>query len=572
MNGVWQLVREGLRLFTNWGRLVLWLYGFSLVLLAALDAAALFLLARVFNLGSTAGSSQIVVDTTATSLLLILLFFCLRSALSSVAIYIALRQGAHEEVLIGQRALATLINPRTQTSSDGLSDFHNSVDRGPKELVLIIFHAITVPCEALTGVAIIAALVIFQPLTAFMALVYFVVVAIAQQLLLSQRSTNVGEALVQYTNSVYQSLADIQGLRRILSVNSAASALSAITTARAQLTRARALQTFIATLPRYFLELVLAVGLLVVGGATYLVSGAPAALAATTLFVAAGFRLLPIVNRIQSLTLAILAYAPTAQLALRHYATVLAPVYPPPIGPRNVVELHGVSFTYDDSSSPEGLAHDVLQNVSLDLEHGKQYALVGPSGAGKTTLVDLLLGLHVAQTGSMHMSPALRSAYVPQDAYIASLPLRHNVALHWSDHNIDNERVATALQHAGLQDFLARITDDTPLDANALSGGQKQRIGLARALYADANFLVLDEVTSALDVETEQQIYATINALRGVATVVIVAHRLSTVQRADKVFYLDNGAIAGSGTFFELSSTLPAFRRQIELSQIDTSN
>ena len=170
------------------------------------------------------------------------------------------------------------------------------------------------------------------------------------------------------------------------------------------------------------------------------------------------------------------------------------------------------------------------------------------------------------------MSPALRSAYVPQDTYIASLPLRHNVALHWSDLDINNERVTTALRRAGLQDFLARITDDTPLDASALSGGQKQRIGLARALYTDANFLVLDEVTSALDVETEQQIYATINSLRGVATVVIVAHRLSTVQRADKVFYLDNGAIAGSGTFFELSSTLPAFRRQIELSQIDTSN
>ena len=174
MNGVWQLVREGLRLFTRRGRLVLLFYGVSLVLLAALDAAALFLLARVFNLGSNAGSSQIVVDTTATTLLLILMLFCLRSALSSVATYIALRQGANEEVLIGQRALATLINPRTQTSSDGLSDFHNSVDRGPEKTVLVVFHAITVPCEALTGVAIIAALVIFQPLTAFMALVYFV--------------------------------------------------------------------------------------------------------------------------------------------------------------------------------------------------------------------------------------------------------------------------------------------------------------------------------------------------------------------------------------------------------------
>ena len=102
-----------------------------------------------------------------------------------------------------------------------------------------------------------------------------------------------------------------------------------------------------------------------------------------------------------------------------------------------------------------------------------------------------------------------------------------------------------------------------------MSGGQKQRIGLARAFYLGANFVVLDEVTSALDMDTERVIYNAVNALRGQATVVIIAHRLSTVQRADQVFYLDNGTLAGAGTFAELSQSLPAFRRQIELSQID---
>ena len=101
-----------------------------------------------------------------------------------------------------------------------------------------------------------------------------------------------------------------------------------------------------------------------------------------------------------------------------------------------------------------------------------------------------------------------------------------------------------------------------------LSGGQKQRISLARALYANANFLVLDEVTSALDMDTERQIYETIDSLRGNATVVIVAHRLSTVQRADEVIYLTDGKVAGKGSFAHLMSELPAFRRQVELSQI----
>jgi len=569
MRETWQLVREGLQLFTRLGRVVLALYGVSLVFLAALDAAALFLLARVFNFGSIGGSSQIVVNTTATSLLLILLLFFLRSALSSVMTYVALKQGAHEETLIGDRALTTLINPRTQLSGDGLGDFYNSVDRGPKELVLVIFHAVTVPCEALTAVAIVAALVIYQPVTAFVALLYFVVVAVIQQLLLSKRSSIIGEALVSHVNSVYQSLADIQGLREILLSDSIASVLEKTTHRRRQLTQARAMQTFVSTLPRYFLEVILAVGLLAVGGFTYIFSGPPSALAATSLFVAAGFRLLPIVNRIQALNLAILAYGPTARLALRRYHTVPAPTYSAPLDSRNVVELQDVSFTYTTSSCETEPASDVLRQISLNLQKGKQYALVGPSGAGKTTLINLLLGLLIAQTGSVRLSPTIRMAYVPQETFIASIPLRNNVALRWSEDQIQRERVVIALKRAGLHDFLARIDDDTPLDPNALSGGQKQRIGLARALYADANLFVFDEVTSSLDVETEKRVYETINGLRNQATVVIIAHRLSTVQRADKVFYLDNGTIVGSGTFAELSASLSSFRHQIELSQID---
>ena len=569
MRDVWSLVRDGLRLFTRRGRIVLALYGVSLVLLAALDAAALFLLARVFNLGELPGSSQIVVNTTATSLLLILLLFCLRSILSTVSTYVALRQGATEETRLGERALTTLMNPRTRLSSDGLGDFHNSVDRGPKELVLVIFHAVTIPCEALTAVAILGALVVYQPLTALVALIYFAVVAAIQQLALSRRSTVIGEELVTQTNHVYQFLADGRGLRRILNDDSAFDILRAAAQLRSRLTRARALQTFVATLPRYFLEVVLAVGLLVVGGTTYLVSGPPAALAATSLFVAAGFRLLPIVNRIQALTLAILACAPTAQLALTRFTTVPTPSFPAPHDDNNAIELDRVSFTYAPRSQFDLSSAHVLNEVSITFRRGGQYAIVGPSGAGKTTLVDLLLGLNVPQQGVVRVSPTIRTAYVPQDTHIAGIPLRNNVALQWSDQGIHRDQVRAVLIQAGLPDFAERVDDDTPLDTTTLSGGQKQRIGLARALYADANFFVLDEVTSALDMETERQIYETIDSLRGTATVVIVAHRLSTVQRADEVIYLNEGTVAGKGSFAHLMSELPAFRRQVELSQID---
>lgn len=568
MRDVWSLVSEGLRLFTRRGRIILAFYGISLICLAALDAAALFLLARVLNLGELTGSSQIVVNTTASSLLLILFLFCLRSILSTVSTYVALRQGATEETLLGERALTTLMNPRTKLSSDGLGDFYNSVDRGPKELVLVIFHAITVPCEALTAVAILGALIVYQPLTAIVALIYFAVITAIQQRVLSQRSTVIGEELVTRTNHVYQLLADGRGLRHILSGDSASDILLAAAQLRSRLTRVRALQTLVATLPRYFLEIVLAVGLLVVGGTTYLVSGPPAALAATSLFIAAAFRLLPIVNRIQALTLAILAYVPTARLALARFVTVLTPSFPTPHDEDNAIELARISFTYAPPSCTDVATANVLHCVSLNLRRGGQYAIVGPSGAGKTTLVELLLGLNVPQEGAVRVAGDIRTAYVPQDTHVAGIPLRNNVALRWSDQGLHRDRVYAALMQAGLPDFTARIDDDTPLDATALSGGQKQRISLARALYANANFLVLDEVTSALDMDTERQIYETINSLRGTTTVVIVAHRLSTVQRADEVIYLTDGRVAGKGSFARLMSELPAFRRQVELSQI----
>ena len=562
MTDTWSLVRNGLRLFSRRGQAVFAIYGVSLMLIASLDAVALFFLARLVSFSDLDQFSLNSINASVASVLFVLLLFCLRSVLSTVITYVALRQGAFEEYLIGERALKTLMDPLTRLSSDGLGDFHNSVDRGPKELVLITFHAVTIPCEAFTALAIVGALVAYQPLTALIAFAYFASVAGLQQLLLSGRSTAVGEATTRSTDRVYQLLLDIRGLRRILGKASAEDFLLAARDARIQLTRARAMQTFVATLPRYFLEIVLALGLLVIGGTTYLVSGSPAALAATSLFVAAGFRLLPIVNRIQALSLSILAFAPTARLALARFPTVARPKNEVPSDPQLVGELENVSFTYPSAPFP------ALRSVSLRLVEGRQYAIVGASGAGKTTLVDLLLGLHVPQEGIVRWRQDIVTAYVPQDTHIAAASLASNVALSWNHASIDIGRVRSALRQVQLEEFIPLLMGSEALVGDQISGGQRQRLGLARAIFRNANFIVLDEVTSSLDVETERSIYEVIDSLRGSVTVVIVAHRLATIQRADTVFYLDHGQLLESGTFVELSEKLPRFRRQIELSQI----
>jgi ATP-binding cassette subfamily C protein len=229
---------------------------------------------------------------------------------------------------------------------------------------------------------------------------------------------------------------------------------------------------------------------------------------------------------------------------------------------KNALEMQGVNFGYSDSG---GL---VLRDINLCLEKDKQYAIVGPSGSGKTTLVDIFLGLLQPTSGSIQRDKRSVSAYVPQETHIAYMSLAENVALAWNRADVDLHRVKLALKRARLQEFWPRINDPTPLLNESLSGGQKQRIGLARAFYSGADFIVLDEVTSALDAETERDIVEQIYELRGDVTAVIVAHRLSTVRHADHVFYLEDGRLIGSDTFQALADTLPQFRQQIEFGQI----
>ena len=235
--------------------------------------------------------------------------------------------------------------------------------------------------------------------------------------------------------------------------------------------------------------------------------------------------------------------------------------------------IKDISLTYPNKMVP------AIAKVSLTIPAGTSVAIVGPSGAGKTTLIDVLLGVLNPDTGSVSVSgvpPLLAVAtwpgsvsYVPQDVAIVSGTIRENIALGYPLEEATDELVMNALKVAHLDEFVASLPHGINTQVGErgarISGGQRQRLGIARAMFTRPHLLVLDEATSSLDGETEASISDAIHALRGSTTVVIIAHRLSTVRNTDKVVYLSNGTVLATGTFEEVRTAVPDFDNQAKI-------
>ena len=238
--------------------------------------------------------------------------------------------------------------------------------------------------------------------------------------------------------------------------------------------------------------------------------------------------------------------------------------------PRREICLRDVSFRYE-ADRPQAAS-----GVTLRIPAGAAVGFVGANGSGKTTLVDLMAGLLVPETGQIQIDGIVlddsnraawqsRIAYVPQNIFLLDATIAQNVALGIADAAVNRERLLKAANLAQLDEFVGTLADgyDHMVGERGarLSGGQRQRIGIARALYTNASVLILDEATNALDGLTEQELMATILKLRGRYTIILIAHRLSSVRTCDVIFEFDRGILAGSGPYGELLSKSESFRR-----------
>lgn len=247
----------------------------------------------------------------------------------------------------------------------------------------------------------------------------------------------------------------------------------------------------------------------------------------------------------------------------------LAQPRPAPLALADSIELDGVSFRYAQTGA------DAVQGVSLRIPRGARVGFMGETGCGKSTLVDLIMGLLVPTSGCIRVDgvpitgPLVRAwqstiAHVPQSIFLADASVAENIAFGVEPHAIDLQRMKAAAQRARIADFIegrsegyAQVVGERGV---RLSGGQRQRIGIARALYKQSALLVLDEATSALDSATEQAIMEAVKSLDDGLTILMIAHRLSTLKDCDIIFRLENGCLAAQGTYDEMVGSSPLSR------------
>ena len=434
-----------------------------------------------------------------------------------------------------------------------------------------------------------------DPWATLVAVLYFGLIAVVMQYFVGSLLTKAGQISTEGTVVANTAISDLLSVfRELLVLGKRGKYIDGIYKARADAANSAANQYYLSGMPRYIIEAALLVGVALFVLAQAL--GGDIVKSATTIgvFLSGGFRLTAALLPLQNALMTINSVLPSARTAHEILAldkgrdgTVQLKNTPKAEAPESHerfkfnssigIVFRDVSFSYPDANEP------ALKNASFEVEPGTQVALMGPSGAGKSTIADLLCAVLTPTSGTIVRSDSTnvadgfgvlgRISYVPQSPGLVSGTILDNVALAESRDEANREQALEALKLANLAELISGLPDglDTPLGKlqDGLSGGQMQRLGLARAMYTKPGLLIMDEATSALDAESEAEIQKVLDSMRGNVTVVLIAHRLNTIQHADKVILVEDGLVKDSGTFKELVSRNPSVERVVDLMRVE---
>lgn len=477
-----------------------------------------------------------------------------------------------------------MAQPLVTLSKFSSQHIHYTLSTGSTALTLgVIGNFISIISDAALLIIMGIGIFIIDPLIAIFTVTFFGMILVLMYVLTNTRTQKISKKFTETSIKDSEVLLELlAGYREAFIRNRRGYFVDRAKKIKWDLADSSAELAWLPNISKYVVEIAFTVGTMTVAGLQFVVNDSAQAVGSLSLFLAAGTRITPALLRVQqnlvNMNGSLVQAKPTIELFSATDSQLRVPAYSEHVDQSDSdfapdIQLQDISFAYPDSGEP------TLHGVNISIEQGQTVAIVGPSGSGKSTLVDLILGVHMPSAGSIKICGLApidsitkwpgAIGYVPQEVVLRSGSIASNVSSGFEDIDPESDLVSSAIEMAQLRQFVNSLPEGIQTNVgergNKLSGGQRQRIGIARALFTKPKLLVLDEATSALDGQTEKEISEAIQGLKGKVTLILIAHRLSTVMTADQIIYLEEGRIRAQGTFDEVRSMVPDFDKQAKL-------
>ena len=438
------------------------------------------------------------------------------------------------------------------------SDLIKNIQVETNFLYLYLLYLITICIESGFVLAVLATLIYIEPLGAISIGVFYGFLSVVFLQFTKRKLKRWGETREKLDNSLSKiSLEGLGGIKEILILGKSSFFIDQFSEKSFAKARTNSNQATVSQIPRFYLELI-SVAALVSFIFIQIIQEKDTANLFTILgvFVAATFRMIPSLNRIIGAFQSIKFYKPSVDVIFNEinnlkYSHNITLDNDTKFEFEKSIKIKDLSFNYDESSN-------ILNEVNLEIKKGQTIGIIGESGSGKSTLIDLIIGLHHPISGEIIIDGKPRRqlsefwrrkiGYVSQSIYLTDSSIKNNIAFGISNDKIDDDRIIEVLKKVKLETFIKSLKKgfNTRVGERGvqISGGQKQRIGIARALYNDPEILIFDEATSALDTETEKGIINSISELKGDMTIIMIAHRLTTLRDCDIIYKIEDGKIS----------------------------